>query len=162
LEDYNTDVAEPDELLERHPLFALLDPDQCRKIARVGELESFEAGELVVAEGTPGDALYLVLSGTVTVVKKQRLLATLAAGEFFGEMSLVEPAPRSASVIAADSAFLFRLPYFEFQNMLESDPRAFTSVFVTIVRVLSERLRRSNELLGSIDELADWLAGSLV
>ena len=120
------------------------------------------AGEQVVAEGTPGDALYLVLSGTVTVVKQKRFLATLAAGEFFGEMSLVEPAPRSASVIAADSAFLFRLPYFEFQNMLESDPRAFTSVFVAIVRVLSERLRRSNELLGSIGELADWLAGSLV
>jgi CRP-like cAMP-binding protein len=155
-------VADAYDLLRRHPLFARLDTEQCERIAAVGDLETFHVGEPIVAAGTPGDALYLVLSGTVNVVRQRRVIAALGAGEFFGEMSLVEPVPRSASVIAADDAFLFRLPYFEFQNLLERDPRAFNSVFVAIVRVLSERLRRTNELLGSIGELADWLAGSLV
>jgi CRP/FNR family transcriptional regulator len=86
----------------------------------------------------------------------------LYSGEFFGEMSLVEPVPRSAGVVAAEQSYLFRLPYFELRNLLEADPKALNSVMVVIVRVLSERLRRTNEKLGSIGQLADWLAGSLV
>ncbi len=155
-------MADADELLKRHPLLARLRDEQCQRIAGVGELETFEPGERIIAAGTPSDALYLVLAGSVNVMRQRRVIATLGAGEFFGEMSLVEPVPRSADVVAADTAFLFRLPYFELQNLLENDPRAFNSVFVAIVRVLSERLRRTNELLGSIGELADWLAGSLV
>lgn len=151
-----------DDLLERHPLLARLTHEQCQRIAQAGEIETFREGELIVEDGTPSDALYLILSGRVEVVKGARSLSTLEAGEFFGEMSLVEPVPRSASVLAAENSFLFRLPYFELQNLLESDPHAFNAMFVMLVRTLSERLRRANELLGSIGQLADWLAGSLV
>jgi len=77
-------------------------------------------------------------------------------------MSLVEPATRSATVVAGEPAQLFRLPHFVLQNLLEEDPQAFTQVLVAIVRVLSERLRQTNSLLGSVGQLADWLAGSLV
>jgi CRP-like cAMP-binding protein len=158
----NDGVSSANALLERHPLLVRMSPGQVERIAASGELETFDRGDVVVQEGTPADALYLVLSGKVEVVKQANKLATLEAGEFFGEMSLMEPVPRSASVIAADDAFLFRLPYFVLQDMLEEDPQAFNGVLVTIVRVLSERLRRTNQLLSSIDELADWLAGSLV
>ena len=149
-------------MLERHPLMARLTHEQCQRIAQAGEIETFQEGDVIVEEGTPSDALYLILSGKVNVAKGQRALSTLEAGEFFGEMSLVEPVPRSASVVAAESSFLFRLPYYALQNLLESDPHAFNAVFVMLVRTLSERLRRANELLGSIGQLADWLAGSLV
>ena len=139
-----------------------LRPDQVDRFARVGELEAFHAGENIVTEGTLGDALYLILSGAVDVVKTERRLATLHAGEFFGEMSLVEPAARSATVVAAEPSHLFRLPHFSLQNLLEEDAIAFNQVLVAIVRVLSERLRRTNQLVGDVGELADWLAGSLV
>jgi CRP-like cAMP-binding protein len=98
----------------------------------------------------------------VKVVKGGRMLATLYPGEFFGEMSLVEPAARSATVVAGEPAYLFRLPHFTLQNLLEEDPLAFNQVLVAIVRVLSERLRRTNHMLGSVGALADYLAGSLV
>ena len=159
--DYNGRVSS-EELLRRHPLFVRLDSAQLLRFARAGELEAFKPGEDVVVEGTLGDAMYLILTGTCDVAKGGRKLATLYPGEFFGEMSLVEPATRSATVVASEPAQLFRLPHFVLQNLLEEDPQAFTQVLVAIVRVLSERLRQTNSLLGSVGQLADWLAGSLV
>jgi CRP-like cAMP-binding protein len=152
----------PDELLEHHPLLARLQPDQVRGFAAAGELESFDKDEHIVTDGSMGDALYLLLSGSVTVTKGDRVLATLKTGEFFGEMCLVEPSARCADVIAAEPSFLFRLPTTALQRLLVEEPDAFNLVLVSLVRVLSERLRRTNTMLSSIGQLADWLAGSLV
>jgi CRP-like cAMP-binding protein len=155
-------VTPPEELLERHPLLARLRPEQVAKFAAAGELEAFKKGEQIVTDGSIGDAMYLVLSGSVTVEKGDRVLATLLTGEFFGEMCLVEPATRSANVLAAEPSFLFRLPTFSLQRLLQEEPDAFNLVLVTLVKVLSERLRRTNTMLSSVGQLADWLAGSLV
>jgi CRP-like cAMP-binding protein len=149
-------------LLEHHPLLARVGPDHLNRIAKAGELETFHAGEVVVTEGSLGDALYLVLTGEVEVSKAGHPLARLVAGNFFGEMALVEPAPRSATVTAAAPTFLFRLPYLELQQLLRHDPRAGSALLVEVVKTLSERLREANRMVSSVGELADWLAGSLV
>jgi CRP-like cAMP-binding protein len=149
-------------LLERHPLLSRLAVPQIERVASCGELETFEAGEVIVAEGGLGDALYLVLTGQVQVSKSAHPLAALAPGEFFGEMSLVEPAPRSATVTAVETSFLFRLPSVALQKLAEDDPAAWSAILVQIVKTLSERLRHANHMLTSVGELADWLAGSLV
>ncbi len=57
---------------------------------------------------------------------------------------------------------VFRVPQFAMANLLQDDPAAMTSVLVTIVRVLSARLRQANQLVGSVKELSAFLAGSLV
>ena len=57
---------------------------------------------------------------------------------------------------------VFRVPHFSLANLLQDDPVALNLVLVTIVRVLSHRLRRTNELVGSVEKLSEWLAGSLV
>lgn len=149
-------------LLEHHPLLARLSPEQLDRLVGAGELETFSPGEVVVDEGSLGDALYLVLTGQVEVSKAGHALARLAAGEFFGEMALVEPASRSATVTAIEPAFLYRLPALQLQELLRDDPVAGTALLVEVVKTLSERLRQANRLVSSVGELADWLAGSLV
>ena len=128
-------------LLERHPLLVNLEPAQLERIARAGEIESYNPGEPIVVEGS---------------------LGTLEGGDLFGEMSLVEPVPRSASVTAMSAAFLFRLPHDALRSMIAEDSQAASVLLVQIVKTLSERLRRANQMLSSVDMLADWLAGSMV
>lgn len=149
-------------LLERHPLLAKLEPAQLARIAQAGEIESYNAGERIVADGTLGDAMFLILSGQTAVHRGPQTFATLAAGELFGEMSLVEPVARSASVTAMSPTFVFRLPHDALRTLISQDAQVASVLLVQIVRVLSERLRRANQLLSSVDLLADWLAGSMV
>ena len=149
-------------LLDSHPLLVNLDPDTLARISRAGEVESYNGGEDIVLEGSLGDALFLILSGEVAVHRGPQTFATLSAGEFFGEMSLVEPAPRSATVTSMSATFLFRLPHDALRAMLHDDAGAANVLLVQIVKTLSERLRRANKMLSSVDMLADWLAGSMV
>jgi CRP-like cAMP-binding protein len=150
------------ELLERHPLLAHLTREQLEHIAEVGEVERFEPGEEVVAEGSLGDALYLVLTGKVEVSKVEHPLAALEPGDFFGEMSMLEPVLRSATVTALAPSYVFRLPHRAIQGLVVTDPGAAMALLIHVVKTLSERLRRANETLASVGQLADWLAGSLV
>jgi CRP-like cAMP-binding protein len=149
-------------LLERHPLLVNLTPDQLERVARAGEVESYNPNETIVAEGTLGDALFLVLSGQVAVHRGTQTFATLGGGDFFGEMSLVEPAPRSATVTSMQATFLFRLPHDALRSLISEDADAANVLLVHVVKTLSERLRRANQMLSSVDMLADWLAGSMV
>lgn len=149
-------------LLEKHPLLVNLAPEQLERLARAGEIESYNPGEPIVADGSLGDALFLILSGQVAVHRGPQTFATLAGGDFFGEMSLVEPAPRSASVSAMSATFLFRLPHDQLRDLIIEQPQAASVLLVQVVKTLSDRLRRANQMLSSVDVLADWLAGSMV
>lgn len=149
-------------MLEQHPLLVHLTPEQIAVLAHAGEVESYNPGEAIVVEGSFGDALFLILSGQVAVHRGAQTFATLQGGEFFGEMSLVEPAPRSASVTAMSASFLFRLPHDALRDLITEDAQAASILLVHLVKTLSERLRRANTMLSSVDVLADWLAGSMV
>jgi CRP-like cAMP-binding protein len=151
--------------LRGHPLLHRLSEEQLQRFARAGELESYTAGEAIVSEGTLGDSIYLVLAGMTEVHKAGaggRKLAELGAGEFFGEMTLVEAALRCASVTAKQDAQVFRLPNQAVHRLANEDPRGMNTVLVAVVRVLSDRLRRMNETVATVGQLSDWLAGSLV
>lgn len=149
-------------LLERHPLLVNLTPQQLERVAHAGEVESYNPNEPIVVEGSLGDALFLVLSGEVAVHRGNQTFATLGGGEFFGEMSLVEPAPRSATVTSMSATFLFRMPHDALRQLITDDPNAASVLLVQVVKTLSDRLRRANAMLSSVDMLADWLAGSMV
>ena len=152
------------ELLALHPLLSGLEREQLDRLAPLGELESYSADEEVVRQGTLGDSLFLILSGRVSVFagESPRPLATLGPGEFFGEMSLVEPAARSATVRSEGAAELFRLPHVAVVRLFEADPVLMNRILIHVVRTLSNRLRRTNDLIGSVEQLSEWLAGSML
>src|SRR5438445_13872864 len=101
--------------LETHPLFSILEEAALTCLVRELEMCSFAMGQTIVEEGTPGDAVYLVYAGKMRVVKdgplgKPLTVATLGAGEIFGEHAVLTEEPRSASVRAAEDSVIFRLP----------------------------------------------------
>jgi len=107
----------------------------------------FEAGEFVFKEGELGTEMYIVQEGRVEILKdlqgESRLLATLEKGDFFGEMSVLEDLPRTASVKAATDVKLLMINGSTFDQMLRSNPE----IAVRMMRKLSRRLRETDNML---------------
>jgi CRP/FNR family cyclic AMP-dependent transcriptional regulator len=121
----------------------------------------FEAGVTIIREGEPGETAYLITSGTVkvlvTMAAGQKRVATLDAGEVFGEMSLLEPGPRSASIIAVTDVECTQTNYDEFLALLQDQPKQAIVFMQSLVR----RLRQSNEMLAKLDPKKRGIAGLL-
>jgi len=129
-------------LLARTDLFAGLEPDVRRRLAEAAELVYFDAGERLVTEGEAGDSLMLVSRGSVLVTKSgtdlgtdRVTLALLKEGSYFGEMSLLTGAPRSATVTAEGAVEAFVLDREALAPILERDP----AIAETLSRLLAER-----------------------
>src|SRR3712207_720006 len=113
-------MSEGKEFLRQLPLFAGLPEADLDWLYRMAEPVSFEAGQYVMEEGDPGDALYVVLDGEVQVTKRSGthdvVLAVRGAGEVLGEMALLEQTPRTASVRVLRDSRLLKLNQVAFQR----------------------------------------------
>ncbi len=111
---------------------------------------AFRAGETIISEGDEGATAYFIVSGSVEVIVGQgpqtKCVGALAAGEVFGEMSLIEPGPRSATVRAATDVECLATSYEEFIEAIEDHPERAVAFMKTLVR----RLRQMNELIEKI------------
>jgi serine phosphatase RsbU (regulator of sigma subunit) len=129
------------------PLFSELGADGLAVIANAMRPSEVPPGQVIVQENQPGDTLYILTRGRVEVYKsidqpEPLRLNELGPGEYFGEMSLIEPgALRTASVRAMTPVGLLELCLEDFQEMLRAHPE----LGLKFLRVLSERLRRANE-----------------
>ena len=130
---------ELEEQLASVPLLAGLEPRVRRRLAEVGKRRTYAAEEAIVREGTTGTALYILLSGRARVEQDGKQLGELSAGDFFGELALIEEHPRSATVTATAESDCLLFPAWEFTALLEEHPE----VAVPIMRVLIHRLHRS-------------------
>jgi CRP-like cAMP-binding protein len=123
-------------------------------------------GTVIFRQGDPGEEMFVISAGRVRLTLgshgHEKELAVLGAGDFFGEMCLVEPARRCATVLALESTMVFRLPNQAVHRLAETDPVAMNALLAGVIRTLSERLRRMNDMLAGVGELSDWLRGSLV
>ena len=115
---------------------------------------TFQDLEVIFEEGSYGDEMYIVHSGAVHLVKKsvgrEIVIATIQPGEFFGEMALVDNAPRSVSAVAgADQTRLLALDRDKFLFLVSHQP-AFA---LTVMHVLCQRIREMNERLLKIEQM---------
>jgi len=123
--------------LKKFPIFAGIGGSELRSVVGAVEPRTYGPGQYICREGEEGLEMYMILVGRVEVVMGQDTLATLGDGEYFGELALLDDAPRSASVRAAEATTLLALPRDLFMNMLELHP----SFATRIIRILSQRLR---------------------
>ena len=101
------------------------------------------AGTLLVEQGQPGLLFFVVLAGTASVRRGRRSVATLGPGDFFGELSLLDHRPRSASVVCTTEMTLLVLRQRQFQKVLRETP----TLTVRLLRVMAQRLRTSEALV---------------
>jgi CRP/FNR family transcriptional regulator, cyclic AMP receptor protein len=107
-------------------------------LQRAGKTAVFEAGDVVFAEGEPGDCLYVVKSGAVSLQQGERELEEVGPGAIFGEMALIDLGPRSASAIAVTDCELVSIEKRRFWFLVQETPY----FAETVMRVMAERLRR--------------------
>jgi len=111
----------------------------------------FKLGDTILTEGEDGDSAFLIVDGSVEVsvgaASQAKAVGTLSAGEVFGEMSLIEPGPRSATVRALTDTECIVTNYDEFITSLQADPERAVEFMKTLVR----RLRHMNERVASMN-----------
>lgn len=133
-----------EEFLARVPIFANCTPSEIQAIVAVAQESDFQAGQIIVTQGTPGQAFYLILSGRVEIIRDNQSLGAFGPGDFFGEMSLLDQAPRSATIRALEPTVCLMLSSWDFKALLEQHP----TIAVKLLEILSRRLRVADERMG--------------
>jgi HEAT repeat protein len=138
-------------MLQSVPLFAAMTLEQLEAIHSCLSEQHYTKGEVIFNEGDIGDEMYIVADGQVEIYLSLNCpeplhLATVEAGSYFGEMSVLDKDPRSAAAKVTQDARLFVLKGEQLKELIYVMPE----IAFTIFRVLSERLRRSDRRLGSL------------
>jgi CRP/FNR family cyclic AMP-dependent transcriptional regulator len=129
--------------LVKAPLFSGLPKRQLRSIAELTVVTTYPEGTEIVKEGSIGSGLFVILDGQARVLKKDRTVARLSAGSFFGEVSLLDPGPRTATVVAETPVQCLDLAGRDLVDVLASDP----VLAMRIMREMARRLRQSEKPL---------------
>jgi CRP-like cAMP-binding protein len=108
--------------LGKVPLFRACSKQDLRRIARLADPDDVKEGEVLVKEGNQGHELYVILSGQASVTRKGRKVATLGPGDYFGELAVLHPAPRTATVTAKTPMEVLIVTSRELSVLLEDVP----------------------------------------
>lgn len=119
------------------PLFAQVGKRQLTKIAELARVAEYDTSAAVMREGDPADSLHVVLSGQARVLGKPRA-RILKTGDYFGEMALIDGAPRSATIAADGELQTMRIPRKSFMRLVEREP----SIALALLAELAGRVRR--------------------
>lgn len=125
------------------PLFAACAKNDLKLVARRAENVRVEAGKELVTEGKPGHEFFVIAEGKANVKRKGKKLATLGPGDFFGELALLDRAPRNATVVAGSDMELFVLGQREFSGLLDEVPGLAHKLLTGMARRLREQDAKS-------------------
>lgn len=139
------------EVVRRAPLFATLDDDAAREVMSSMDAVRMERGDIIFHEGDQGDRLYVITEGKIklgctSTDGRENLLAILGPSEMFGELSLFDPGPRTATATAVAETQLIGLGNEQLRQLLHNHPR----IALTLLAALARRLRRTNENLADL------------
>jgi CRP/FNR family transcriptional regulator, cyclic AMP receptor protein len=137
------------ELLKKIPIFGEMGSRELLQIDGILHRREYSANETIFIEGDPGLGMYIIEEGIVEILcgPDRQCLAELKGGEFFGELSLLDDSPRTASAVAKTRCKLLSFFQPDLFDFLDRKPRLGIKITVNLARVIGERLRRSNEAL---------------
>jgi CRP/FNR family transcriptional regulator, cyclic AMP receptor protein len=125
------------ELLRRVPLFADVAPEGLEAIARLVDEVDVPAGQVLTQEGRHEGYFFVIVSGTVRIERGGRVINTIGAGDFLGEIALLDGGPRTATATAETACQILSMTNHRFHQLLESSP----SVLTAVLEALGQRLR---------------------
>ena len=139
-------------------LFQDLEDRELEQVLSRTRPREFPAGRVIIQEGDPGDSVYIMISGEVEITKqltlvldedtpKERVMIRLKAedGVYFGEMSLLENDPRSATVTALSDCRVLELYQKDFLELVRNDPAMGLKVLLRLAQLLSRHLRKTDQ-----------------
>jgi len=148
-------------ILQETELFKNLTPAQIRKVLNICRTITFSEDEIIMNEGETGDRMYIILEGTVEVIKKlimdgvedegtverNKIFTRLDAGQHavFGEIALLEELHRTATVRAVTRCTLYEIRKDDFLKLAEGDFEFGYRILLNLARIVSARLRKANE-----------------
>ncbi|MBW6486966.1 MAG: Crp/Fnr family transcriptional regulator [Syntrophobacterales bacterium] len=138
-------------LLRQVPLFRSLRAEDTGRLAALLQRQTLSRGEFLCRKGEEGNALYMIIAGKIKIVRHsingdEVILAVLSAGDFCGEMALLDGLPRSADAVAVEETYLYTLTRADFFSCVANNERAVR----TILSTLSKRLRKADDFLEDI------------
>jgi CRP-like cAMP-binding protein len=159
------DASSMTDALAAVPLFAGLDAEGLAGLAQGMRIRRFRRGETVFHVGDPGDALFIVMAGSIKITLPadtgdEAILATLHPGDFFGELALLDGAPRSATAVAIESTETYVLARDGFRGLIASEPKMREALLATLAAEV-RRLTNHVEELHFLD-ITGRLASRLV
>ncbi len=140
------------EILHKMPLFRFVTYQELVRVLNITAVRAYGAGEAVVSEGEDGDELFVVLTGKVRVHSGDTEIVELGPGQHFGEMALIDKAPRSASVTASEAAQLLSIKRRDFFDLIRKDHDVAVKLLWSFLGVLAQRLRSTSRELGEAKE----------
>lgn len=132
--------------LQRTPLFQHLDAEEIARVAGICTEKRIERGRAVFHEADPGGSLYVIVAGSIKILitaedGREHILGILGQGDYFGELSLIDREPRSATAIALDTTQMLTIERADFVRLLRESP----GISLHIMEELTQRLRRTDK-----------------
>jgi CRP-like cAMP-binding protein len=126
------------ELLKRVPLFAGLGRKEIEQIGRLAEEVDVPAGRVLMREGQTGQEFFVIVRGSILIERAGRKLRSLGAGDFLGEIALVDDGPRTATATTESSSALLVVAHREFHSLMDQFP----TVRMAVLQALAQRVRQ--------------------
>ncbi len=124
------------DVIAKVPLFADLERRERERVADSFKERTLSAGETLTTEGTSGAGFFVIGEGTVKVTVQGEERGTLGAGDYFGEIALIDEGARTATVVAETDVTLYGMTFWEFRPIVESDARIAWKLLQALARKL--------------------------
>jgi CRP-like cAMP-binding protein len=141
-------------VLEKIPIFQGLSKRELSAVARVLHRREYVPEEVIIRQEEPGLGMYIIQKGKAAVMSEPGdiHLSELVDGDFFGEVSLLDETPRSATVVARTHCVILGFFQSDLFSLIERDPRFGVKLVVRVAKIIGDRLRKANQQMQTLSE----------